>query len=85
MKRCAAYGPTIHPARSPARRPNCSSRHSAPAARLTRSLTACDTSKFRLTVVKIRRSADNRAARANWNSDETSPRDSRLSGLSSGS
>ena len=49
MKRCAAYGPTVHPARSPARSPNCSSRHSAPAARFTRSVTACDTSKFKLT------------------------------------
>ena len=49
MKPCAAYGPIVHPARSPARRPYCSLRHSAPAARFTLSVTACDTSKFRLT------------------------------------
>ena len=49
MKPCAAYGPIVHPARSPARRPYRSSRHSAPAARLTRSVTAYDSSKLTLT------------------------------------
>ena len=49
MKPCAAYGPIAHPARSPALRPYCSSRHSAPAARLTRSVTAYDPSMFTLT------------------------------------
>ena len=49
MKPCAAYGPIVHPARSPARTPYCSSRHSAPAAMFTLSVTAYDTSKFTLT------------------------------------
>ena len=49
MKPCAAYGPIVHPARSPARTPYCSSRHSAPAAMFTLSVTAYDPSKLTLT------------------------------------
>ena len=48
MNVCRAYGPTSQPSRSPCSVRNCSSRHSAPAARLILSVTAYVTSKCRL-------------------------------------
>ena len=46
---CRWNGPTAHDAGSPWVVPNCSSRHSAPAATLTASVTAYEKSAFRPT------------------------------------